>query len=152
MDKEKVLPILGCVILIFILILGVFSIKMILFPNKTYEEEEKEVQEEIEEALKNFIPMVDLEKTSLKEVLEEVDTNIKKLGEIEMNKVKTLKEELIYQKLKLDEDLQIKINLLKEKEQKQYFLNYLDILKKYSDNLSGKEITSLIDSIEKIFE
>lgn len=120
MDEEKVLPILGCVILIFILILGVFSIKMILFPNKTYEEE-KEVQEEIEEALKNFIPMVDLEKISLKEVLEEVDTNIKKLGEIEMNKVKTLKEELIYQKLKLDEDLQIKINLLKEKEQKQYF-------------------------------
>ncbi|MGL4935589.1 MAG: hypothetical protein ACRC51_08930 [Cetobacterium sp.] len=150
MNNELLLPILGSFLLGFILILGFFSIKMILFPNKTYKEQEIELQEEIEEALHNFIPIIISEEESPKKILEKVDNNIKKLKEIEVNKINSLKEELIYQKLKIDEELKIKIKILKEKEQKQYFINCLEALKKHSEDLSNNEITELINYIEKI--
>ncbi|MGL5725254.1 hypothetical protein [Cetobacterium sp.] len=142
MNEELLLPIFGSVILISILILGIFSIKAILFPKVTPQK-----QEEVEEALKIFIPRINLEKESPKKILEKVDINIKELKEIEMNK--NLKEELIYEKLKIDQDIQIKIELLKKEEQKKYFIIYLDLLKKYANNLSNDQIAGVINYIEK---
>ena len=150
MNQEELLPILGIFVLICILILGIFSIKMILFPNKTYQEQEQESNDELEESLNNLTPPLTLERNSLKKILKTVDVNIKELKEIEMNK--TLKEELSYQKLKKDEDLQIKINILKKAEQRKYFVSYLETLKKHSENLSDNEINDLLIYIETKFK
>ncbi|MGL5355686.1 MAG: hypothetical protein ACRDAQ_03930 [Cetobacterium sp.] len=158
MNEEFVLPFVGIIILITILTLGIFSIKIILFPNKTYREKEEEKKakekDELIEALNSSIPKIsDLpKKESQKKILETVDNNIKKLKEIEMNDIKIdIKQELLYQKNKKNEEITIKINLLKKEEQQKCLINYFETIKRHINKLSDDEIQDIILYIEKKF-
>lgn len=151
MNEDFLLPILGGIVLFFILILGIFSLKIILFPNKTYKEQEQESKDEIEQALNQFIPTLETKNESHKKILEMVDLNIKTLKETEMNELTIIKEELLYQKLKIDENLKIKFETLKKEQQQECLITYFEIIKKHINNLSYDEIKEMLEYIDTKF-
>lgn len=157
MEDNFFIPFLGFVVLIFILILGFFSIKIILFPNKTFKEEEKENLENLEEALYNLSPIKPISnECSIKNVLKFVDSTLDSIKEIEMNEnnkinKSNIKEEIIYNKLKQEENLELKINKLKQEEQKKCLFMYFRIIEKHIESLSKNEIEDILKYIESKF-
>lgn len=157
MEENFFIPFLGFVVLIFILILGFFSIKILLFPNKTFKEEEEENLENLEEALQNLSPIKSISnERSVKNVLKVVDSTLDSIKEIEMNEnnkinKSNIKEEIIYNKLKQEENLNIKINKLKQEEQKKSLFMYFKIIEKHIENLSENEIEDILKYIESKF-
>ena len=147
MNEKIILSILGSSVLISIIILGIFSLKTILFSNKIYKKQE--INEEINEAINKFTPTLDIKTEAPKKTLEIIDYHIKTIKELEMKEINTIiTEKILYQKLKTEENFKKKIELLKIEEQQNCLIAYLEIIKKHINDLSDKEIDEMLKYIE----